>query len=342
MYLIAMKRIVFILPFFILFFTSCKVKYASKQFDEKSVSIAPSYNNVEHWAVLPNKIPSQLESFMNSKNKPLNADVFFVYPTLLVDKKNDAWNADITDSLFNKKILDKSIHFQASAWVGIGRLFVPYYRQSHYRIYVEHYIKQSGSSYEIAFNDIKKAFEYYLKHYNKGRPIIIASHSQGSAHCKRLLREYFDGTQLQQQLVAAYVPGIRFKEDTFKFLKPMISPNETGGYVCWNSYKWNKYPKKYKSLFQGGVTSNPITWNSEKITNLQNHKGVLYSNNKMYPHSLKVEVKDGILWVSLPKVPKRFFMRFIKNYHFADINFFWEDIRINAQLRVDAFLKLKE
>jgi hypothetical protein len=90
------------------------------------------------------------------------------------------------------------------------------------------------------------------------------------------------------------------------------------------------------------VTSNPISWDSEKISNRQQHKGVLYKNDQIYPNSVEVEVKDGILWVSVPKVPKRFFMSFIRSYHFADINLFWEDIRLNVQRRIDAyFSKIK-
>ena len=33
----------------------------------------------------------------------------------------------------------------------------------------------------------KAAFQYYLEHYNNGRPFIIASHSQGTYHAKRLI-----------------------------------------------------------------------------------------------------------------------------------------------------------
>jgi hypothetical protein len=45
---------------------------------------------------------------------------------------------------------------------------------------------------------VKTAFLYYLQHYNNGRPIIIASHSQGATHGKRLLKEFFDGKELQK------------------------------------------------------------------------------------------------------------------------------------------------
>ena len=101
-------------------------------------------------------------------------------------------------------------------------------------------------------------------------------------------------------------------------------------------------PKKFNSWFKGGVTSNPISWNSQKKSDKEQHKGLLYNDNQIYPQSLGVEVKDGILWVSVPKVPKRFLMRFVKNYHFADINLFWEDIRLNVQERIQAYFNKVE
>lgn len=316
--------------------TSCKATYSSHVFHESEIPQQPNYSNSKHWAVLPNHIPIQLQEFITTDEEKL-VDVFFVYPTFLTDRKNDAWNASINDSILNQEILNKSIHFQASAWANAGRIFAPYYRQSHYRIYLEPYKKQCGASYEIAYNDVKTAFEYYLKNYNNGRPIIIASHSQGSGHCKQLLKDYFDGTPLQKKLVAAYIPGIKVLPKEFKTLKPLENYNETGGYVSWNSYKKKRAPKKYKKWLEGAVISNPIIWNHQKYATIDDHKGLLYTNNKLYVNAVSIELKDGFLWVAVPKVPNRILWRFIKNYHFADINLFWEDIRINSQDRIAAY-----
>jgi hypothetical protein len=49
-----------------------------------------------------------------------------------------------------------------------------------------------------------------------------------------------------------------------------------------------------------------------------------------------------MVWTSLPRVPKRFFMRFIKNYHAFDINLFWKDISENAVLRTEAWLSQQQ
>ena len=72
---------------------------------------------------------------------------------------------------------------------------------------------------DLAYSDVKRAFEYYLAHYNHGRPFIIASHSQGSRHAKILVQEMIDGTPLMKQFVAAYIVGNWLDEDWFKSLK---------------------------------------------------------------------------------------------------------------------------
>ncbi len=189
----------------------------------------------------------------------------------------------------------------------------------------------------IAYQDVKLAFQYYLDHYNKGKPIIIASHSQGSIMCGMLLQEFFDGTPLQEQLVAAYIPGVKIQDEKFKQLEKMEAPLATGGYVSWNTYKRKKYPPNYEEWFLGATTTNPITWDNSTTTSFEQHLGVLNKNGKIYPNALRLEVVDGLIWSTVPKLPKRFFLSLIKNYHFADINLFWKDIEKNAVDRVKAW-----
>ena len=87
----------------------------------------------------------------------------------------------------------------------------------HYRSFYEPYTSNGGKKAgEIAYDDIRRAFIYYLNNFNNGRPIIIAGHSQGAYHCKTLLKEFFDGKELQNQLVAAYLPGTRVDIEEFK------------------------------------------------------------------------------------------------------------------------------
>lgn len=119
----------------------------------------------------------------------------------------------------------------------------------------------------------------------------------------------------------------------------MTKPNEIGGFVGWNTFKKGYYSKKGKDYFKGGVTTNPITWNLDKTTTLEQHKGFLYSNKKLYENALEIEITDGLVWTTTPKFPGRLFMSFMKNYHVGDINLFWKDIQQNAVLRTYAYLK---
>ena len=66
---------------------------------------------------------------------------------------------------------------------------------------------------------MKAAFEYYLSNFNNGRPFVIASHSQGSYHAERLIKEYVDGKTLQNKLIAAYLIGRPIPPDAFKNIR---------------------------------------------------------------------------------------------------------------------------
>ena len=67
---------------------------------------------------------------------------------------------------------------------------------------------------------------------------------------------------------------------------------------------------------------------------------MLYRDGEIYSNALEVRVSDGILWSSVPKIPGRFFLSLVKNYHYADINLFWLDISKNSQNRVNQWYLL--
>lgn len=317
-------------------FGSCKTAYTGLSFDQTPIPKPPNYADKKNWAVLPGFYPQNLEALTGPYIEK-EVDVFFVYPTLLTDKNNPAWNADTQHSSIRKAVIDQSIQYQASCFVDAGNLYVPFYRQSHYKIYVSPFDKEEEKSRKIAYEDVRRSFQYYLDNYNNGRPIIIASHSQGSIMTGMLLLEFFDGTELEQKLVAAYLPGIKVEASRFTSLKEMTSPTATGGVVSWNTYKRKNLPKRYEKWYKGGITSNPILWNDQRTAQSYLHKGTLNTDKKIYEAAVSIECIDGMVWSTVPKIPKRFFLSFIKNYHFADINLFWEDIRLNAVQRAKAW-----
>ncbi len=326
-----------VLLLLVFFLVGCKSSYQTISFEKQNIPDTPNYADATSWAVLPTKYPESLEKYATTNLQDLKADVFYVYPTLLMDKIDLRWNAAIDDEIQNDKIIHTAVKNQASPFATSGKIYVPIYRQAHIKSY-NLYTKGGKEAFEIAYADVKNAFEYYLKNYNNGRPIIIASHSQGTNHTTQLLKDFFDAKPLQKQLIAAYLVGMGIQPNELKTIQPMTSPTETGGFVSWNTRKKGSYPKN-KNVYKGAVTTNPITWDASKTTTLNQHKGFLYSNGKLYTKALKIEITDGMVWSTNPKFPMRFFMSFMKNYHVGDINLFWQDIKENVELRTKTWLE---
>ena len=257
------------------FITGCKISYKTYDFENSPEIEKPNYSNNNSWAVLPDNFPDEIFQFKNDTNKK-EADVFFIYPTLLEGKNQREWNSNIWDEEIRADVINRPVKYQASAWIDAGNLYVPFYRQAHLRVFNEKFKVDGGKALDLAYNDIKEAFIYYLKNFNEDKPFIIASHSQGTVHAKRLISEFIDGKELQKKLIAAYLVGIKVTEDEFINIKPMNSPDETGGFVSWNTFKLNKYPRSdnYENWFKGGVTTNPITWDDSR----QAKKAVSYTH----------------------------------------------------------------
>ncbi len=316
-------------------------------YEKEALNDTPNYGNLGYWAAHPDKkdpsdsIPKSLRPIA-SNNK--DVDVFFVYPTSYLDKEMAyGWTASLNDVKTNIKTDYSSILYQASVFNEVGKIYAPRYRQAHIKSYspVNHEdTVKAMAAFELAYQDVKMAFDYYLAHYNNGRPIIIASHSQGSTHSIRLLKEYFDGKPLGKQLVAAYVVGMALDPATYTTLKACDKPDETGCICAWRTFmEGYQAPFVEKEKFNSIVT-NPLSWNNEN-TNIKrslNEGSILYNFNKIIPNVAGAINHNGVLWTPKP----RFFGNVLiktKNYHIADFNLYYTSIRKNAAMRVNHFFE---
>ncbi|MFM6925300.1 MAG: DUF3089 domain-containing protein [Ferruginibacter sp.] len=337
----------FFLIAFLWVLSSCSKKnHASQNEYRFSTEIKiPDYSNLDYWAAHPWKkdmsdsVPADLK--INYKQDSL-ADVFFIHPTTLTDYGNEIWNASINDASINSKTDHSTILYQASVFNEKCRIFAPRYRQAHIKAFFIN-SPASDSAFETAYSDVKAAFEYYLKNYNHNRPIIIASHSQGTKHAGRLLKEFFENKPLQDLLVCAYIIGMPVPENYFTLLKPCKDSLATGCFVSWRTFKSGSaepqfiLDEKFKS-----VVINPLTWTNETgfISSEKNKGGVLKNFNHVVPHVVSTQIHNNILWSSKPDVPGKILYT-QKNYHIGDINLFYMNIRENAAARINAFLKNK-
>ena len=331
--------------------SACSNKLAkiaqSPAYQLSSPNGAPDYSQLNYWAAHPKKhdpsdsVPAPL---MANYRADSTVDIFFLHPTSYTKEGRElGWNAPIDNAELNAKTDYGSILFQASVFNAAGRVFAPRYRQAHLSAYYPKDAADSASAmaaFELAYQDIKKAFEYYLAHENKGRPLIIASHSQGSTHAKRLLKEFFDNQTLKNRLVVAYVVGMALDPALYSSIPVCSNPNQTGCICAWRTYQTDyKPPFVLKENFVSAVT-NPLTWDTSAIVASRdlNKGGILLNFNKAVPRVASAQISGGVLWTEKP----HFFGNILyttKNYHIGDYNLYYQNIRENVDQRIRAFWK---
>ena len=316
----------------------------------------PDYASQQSWALNPELRFDNLDSTHHHPKRSLglpkgrkhktipqalplgvNADVFFIHPTMLLTGAD--WNADVHDDMMNAEVDKWPIRHQASAFAGAGRVFAPRYRQAHVRIFSLG-DSLSWAAAEVAYQDVNEAFKHYLKHWNQGRPIVIAGHSQGAFHGRRLLQEHFDGKRMANQLVAAYLPGMDMVASEFNAIPTCDEPDQTGCLCTWMTYGEGFLPdwlirKKAKPDAEPLLIVHPVTWTkAERVNELKSHLGVVRPSFRLSkPGAIETWVtEENVLWMGAPKLlGGRMFQR--ENWHSGDINLFWLNIYVNVQAR---------
>jgi hypothetical protein len=340
-----MKKLPVYITLSVIFLSSCSDKYQAfkSHYTFKCESGNPNYSDLDYWAAHPWKwdpSDSVPKPFRNEVRDSV-ADVFFLHPTTYTSKKKfKNQNADIDDDYINAKTDYSSILYQASVFNQHCRVFSPRYRQAHIVTFFDKDKEKANKVFETAYEDLKTAFEYYLLHWNNGRPIIIASHSQGSLLAERLLKDFFQDKPLKNKLVAAYILGWPVPKDYFTSLKMCTDSLQTGCICSWRTFRNGYVPYYLKNQTDTVYVTNPLTWTTDnEYASKQLNKGsVLTKFNKVYKQTTDAQVSNGLLYVKKPKFPWSF-LYFTKNYHVGDINLFYLNIRENVNQRLKMFWK---
>ncbi|MEO6039869.1 MAG: DUF3089 domain-containing protein, partial [Saprospiraceae bacterium] len=240
----------------------CGTVNPTKAFDPAKTPPPPNYAQLSNWAAHPDKKDpaDRTPKGLHDEQATAPVDVFFIHPTSYLGLRgaDNNWNAAVNDAKLNAKTDSSTILFQASIFNGAGRVFAPRYRQAHLHVFHSKDKASNEEALDTAYADVAAAFDYYLKHWNNGRPFIIASHSQGAVHAKTLLRKVVENKPLQKQLVAAYIVGWRVERDFFKNIPPCQAPEQTGCYCSWRTWK-AQYARR-KANEPNSVCVNPLTW----------------------------------------------------------------------------------
>jgi len=140
------------------------------------------------------------ETWAANPNAPI--DCFYVYPTISTDPTpNSDMNADPAElnvikqqfARFASKCKPYAPLYRQVTLVGLRRMLAP------------------GATVTLdqglQYDDVKDAWNYYLKNDNKGRGVVLVAHSQGSFILNRLIHDEIDGKPIQSKLVSAILLG---------------------------------------------------------------------------------------------------------------------------------------
>lgn len=335
-------------------------------FDPARAAEPPDYSDTENWVSLPNMDdvsdvqPVGVTGAQLDGQAPV--DVFFVHATGLVNPTN--WTFDMNADSMTEENTQFLVANSASVFNACCNVYAPRYRQASLFTFFSAQ-KEKDKLLAFAYQDVEAAFRYYLKHHNKGRPFIIAGHSQGSYHGLTLLERVVSGTTLQDKLVAAYlVGGFRLaihqsRVDGMKDIDVCKQKNDIGCVIHFDSFS----ERVASETGPDNVCVNPLSWATDsKRVSQEKHLGSVFPAGK-YQVSFSSDEPTNMVISSLPAPDTQLLAAQCKNgilfisdlretrfgkyetslrkgsYHLIDYSLFYMNIRENAKRRVATFLE---
>ncbi len=317
--------------------------------------VAPDYTLAESWLALPDLQADPYEH-------PTAGDVFVVTPSVYRGGKHWVLRSD---DLKRKSKLQRIVRPNyVTPYGSAGRLFAPYYRQASLYSFMTNR-EDARKAHDFAYQDVKRAFTYFLKNSPPERPIVLVGHNQGASHLQRLLADFFQGS-LKSRLAVAYIIDYPLPIDTFqttlKALKPCEAETDVNCVAAFGAFMPGDdvIAKRFVSrlVVHNGeeykpvegrelLCTNPLLWNrSNDYAPRRLHLGGVAAegldpNMKPAPRAkhVGVECQDGILYVDKPR--SRSFRRPIQvgsKFRTLPSNLFYEDLRVNAEKRVQALI----
>ena len=296
------------------------------------------YSKPENWA------------YFDAETEGRDADVFFICPSVY-SGSDDACNMSLSDqetkeSFFGAINMEKGIYDQNS------RFFAPYYRQIGLNVY-EMPEEDREPYLEIAYEDVKDAFEYYWETCNDGRPIILAGFSQGADMCLRLMKDFFAQDDRMEQLVACYAIGWWVTEDDlqeFPHLKMASGESDTGVIVSFNSEAETVTDSLMIPAGTRTLAINPLNWKTDStFADKSLNKGACFTD---YSGSILTEIPEltgayldpmrGALKVpdvSPTDYPAGLSIFTDGIYHLYDYQFFYRNLQENVQTRIRTYMQ---
>jgi len=287
----------------------------------------------------------------------VDAAVFFVHPTGLVSRTS--WNASLDDDVSRQRSR-LFVQGMASPFNASPDIWAPRYRQAAIGAFLTD-APAATQALDLAYRDVAQAFDTFLKHVRPDQPIVLAGHSQGAFHLRRLIRERIAGTPLARRIAVAYVIGwpVSVARDLPLMGMPACKDTtSTGCVVSWLSFA---DPPETEMLMRAYarrrgldgqqvgadpefICVNPISGSEGGSALAKDNLGTLVPDFAQGTGTLVSGVvpatcgKDHLLHIGPP--PALEMGPYVlpgNNYHLYDITLFWSNLRADFARRVTAF-----
>ena len=346
----------------------------ASEFEAVSAVPEPDYNDAINWAALPEKNdPADLVPMgVNGPDQGEQpADVFFIHPTGFM--RSNTWTSPLDLNSGTEENTLWMMANQASAYNGCCNIYAPRYREATIISYFgETTLRDDVLGF--AYEDVKRAFKYFIEHYNQDRPFVIASHSQGTHHAIPLLKEMIDTSELRERMVAAYLIGgivLPVTHDSLSSMENISACEDAEQLHC--VVHWDTMAAGASTDLLGvdrpvdSLCTNPLSWQTnEELVTAEKNAGAVFPEGiynaaigkgedastaqvfEALPAPLQrhtwAQCRDG--WLHVEDQTGSEFdndgaVDPSGNYHMLDYSLFYMNIRNNAQLRTNRYLAQK-
>lgn len=310
-----MNRLIFCL-FSVLFCHACVQKQ-----DLEHIPVKPDYESSSSWYMV--------------SDDSTQADIFYVTPTCVWDWHNEdgilCHYADVAN-VGQREAMRPSLELADAIFGGKASFYAPYYRQ----ITLESWMEGETvveERFPLAMSDVLAAFDYYMKHFNKGRPFVLAGFSQGAKAVVELLKVM--DNEAYGRMIAAYVIGYKVSEQDMKYdhIRPAKDSVDVGVVICYNSVE--NVEAMASVLSPSAVCINPLNWMNDTVTAYLNDT-VMVKKDTLHQVLLVNGFSSSDLF--LPQLADLFVQG---NYHLYELTFYQNSLSHNVEQRIQTFCMKK-
>ena len=328
------------------------------EFEVQAPAPANAYADPQRWISRPGKGTADPAAWrpkgLEEDADALNAAVFFVHPTSYLAR--DHWNAPLDDAESRDRA-DLFVRAMASPFNRAGPVWAPRYRQAAFGAFLTG-APEATRALDAAYADVLAAFDRFLVEAGRDRPVVLAGHSQGAFHLRRLVKDRVAGQPLARRVVALYAIGwpVSLDHDLPAMgLPACTAPAQTGCVLSYLSFADPADPgmilKGYarRRALDGQspkgsafLCTNPLTGTAGGEAPAQANAGTMVPSGDLKDGELVRAMvparcgRDGFLDIGAPPEMGSFVLPG-NNYHVYDIPLFWANLRADVERRVRAW-----